>query len=1513
MKKLIMIFAVLILFAGIVFAVPPPSEPFHQTLYVNQIEPYSGDGIGYGRRVNSGADGDFIVSRGDNSDGSTKMTIESRNDAITKSRAEIGLRAWVPSTSKWQEWNIRSHGEFYGAGKSGFGISEYLYNGDMSSAGGPWGTIRFYIEDGTGNVGIGTSSPLGPLHVVDTGTYANGILIERLGDSPRIGFIQTSATEGAATAPVWYIDNQNDRFRILRQPDYQTSGSEFVTVKSDGKVGIGTDAPTEKLEVAGTIKATSFVDGSGNVIGGGGGDGSLIHVSADSSSAAVTSHGVVIDSGDVANNARIEIRDTDGTGNTPYIDFADDSTSDFDLRMILAGNIFKFQHGTDYNSKDLVIDLTTGNVGIGTASPVKRLHVYGAGTLDAKSTDGKVLIESPSFFNGQLQIKNTESPGTHDETSIGFIGKDNRFWVIGAGATTGLVSDKFGIGYGTGDPDNDGAGNILTIKNTGEVGIGTQSPSEKLEVAGNVKATAFCVGGNCVTDLSAAGGTGEWSKTGTDISYNAGNVGIGTTSPEMCPGCTAKALEIEGDNAGVAFDDTSSGSKFFVFSNDNQLRMAAEGASLPSQYMVMTTDGNVGIGTTSPTVKFEVDGTIKATSFVDGSGNALGVTGGGSDLTLVTETATPSQVSVGAAGGNTELNIHGDIISAKSGGSLSLTGSGGPAVVMYVDGSKTVLDSPSGGTGIGLAIAGNDKLYVSNSGLVGINNPTPGEVLDVGGKVKANEFKLATGVKLYSTNNDDLMLAANAGGYIKPMSDLMLMGKNLILDGVSDVDVRSGNIEAKKNGGRGGDVKGVRLCIGADCKASWDEVAPAAVGGSGDVTGDGGLSGLDSAYVMQYLAGGRTFSTEEYARADINGDGRIDTLDADLIAQVSTGVITLDEAHHSVGKFRADSAFNVNYDGEVSIGGTIVAGQGAYPGDYPVWMTNKGGTIVARKTGAAGAKSIGFGGIAGYREEILQTEENEDYGRQNSYGVFGFAKTTSTDPDGAPLVTGKARGVVGRALNVGGSTDRRAAVGIKGVVGVADAQPGGAGIGVFGRAQGANQYAAYFSGGLGVYVKGDLMSRRFKGIELLEVPPGCVGKLGDLTGDGNVDTADVDQYRIWIKEELIADGTVTYANNKCADVNVNQKLGLGDLKLVSTLNRSVIDQAYLADKRILTIGDENTVLEIKGPKIDDNNPSNGYGLFYPFPMKIENSVKIAGSLGVNSISGKSRQKTKVAGIVGGCPTNKLFGNYDDTGLVTSEDIREIRAIARTGRNRAGQRMRQIPGWGGLNFKRNERFQCMDINGNGRIDMDDVAKAIEIKEAGIMYASGGFSSIGDGQAAKSDEFRYKIGLKIGGQLDVGGGITVRGVKQRSIGVFVGKTPCTFMGDLMTPYGCAASKKFDTDDIPNSLKGYARAKAICNYYFPRTDSRMCTGTDMAIAMMNDDDMNRNNEFLPKGWYSAGLVANAGSHDSGRHDCYGWTYSEDTYDAAPMWKPQTGKDNGRPSWNYCSSKQNILCCAN
>ncbi|NEQ11818.1 MAG: hypothetical protein F6K37_39920 [Moorea sp. SIO4E2] len=184
----------------------------------------------------------------------------------------------------------------------------------------------------------------------------------------------------------------------------------------------------------------------------------------------------------------------------------------------------------------------------------------------------------------------------------------------------------------------------LTVHPTsGNVGIGTTNPSTKLEVDGTVQATRFEGDGSGLTGISA-GGT-KWSDGSSNkIYYNAGNVGIGTTNPQsllqvgdglgggnrpwMTTGLQVAwnsdtvflGLKDEGadrKDSVLAWGDNTNDAFRFIFA-------ASGGAADGQEIMRLQPNGNVGIGTTNPSEKLEVAGTVKATKFEGDSsvGNA---------------------------------------------------------------------------------------------------------------------------------------------------------------------------------------------------------------------------------------------------------------------------------------------------------------------------------------------------------------------------------------------------------------------------------------------------------------------------------------------------------------------------------------------------------------------------------------------------------------------------------------------------------------------------------------------------------------------------------------------------------------------------------------------------------------------------------------------------------------------------------------------------------------------------
>src|SRR3989339_475559 len=315
-----------------------------------------------------------------------------------------------------------------------------------------------------------------------------------------------------------------------------------------------------------------------------------------------------------------------------------------------------------------------GYVGIGTTAPATPLDIdTGSNSLGlrlrglAETTEiGDIHMNSA----GALVISTTA--GTGSASFIDLRPEDNDYGLI-LRESDGTGTASYANFYVTDDTDDllsinvnsikDGDALVVTASNN--VGIGTTSPQQKLHVNGNILAngtinatTDLCIqGGACLSSVSAS--AGGWTKTGTQVALTTatdnvsigstdffvdnskGYVGIGTTGPnatlEVYAGADTtqilwgEVIRNAGNNAVTGY---GSGLKLKISGDSvdeihkwagvvavagtvyaNRVDMAfysSNNAVAPTELMRIRGDGNVGIGTTAPTKKFEVNGTAGA-------------------------------------------------------------------------------------------------------------------------------------------------------------------------------------------------------------------------------------------------------------------------------------------------------------------------------------------------------------------------------------------------------------------------------------------------------------------------------------------------------------------------------------------------------------------------------------------------------------------------------------------------------------------------------------------------------------------------------------------------------------------------------------------------------------------------------------------------------------------------------------------------------------------------------------
>jgi hypothetical protein len=116
-------------------------------------------------------------------------------------------------------------------------------------------------------VGIGTNSPGATLEIGSSNGSVPGSLILNptttgTGEEGAEINLKPAPVSTSPAAQTWVIDQvsnaNNPRLRIFPSPSGEATG---FAILDNGKFGIGTSSPTEKLEVSGNVKATNFIGG----------------------------------------------------------------------------------------------------------------------------------------------------------------------------------------------------------------------------------------------------------------------------------------------------------------------------------------------------------------------------------------------------------------------------------------------------------------------------------------------------------------------------------------------------------------------------------------------------------------------------------------------------------------------------------------------------------------------------------------------------------------------------------------------------------------------------------------------------------------------------------------------------------------------------------------------------------------------------------------------------------------------------------------------------------------------------------------------------------------------------------------------------------------------------------------------------------------------------------------------------------------------------------------------------
>jgi hypothetical protein len=555
----------------------------------------------------------------------------------------------------------------------------------------------------TGNVGIGTTSPMARLHVADSSVVfsANGFVNGLIGNPP---------IEGAGKRMMWFVDKAAFRVGHVWGSNWDKDNiGDYSFASGDDNLASG--IYTTAMGLNGTAKGWySFVAGVQNTAL------STAGIAMGNTNEARNMWSVAIGSNLITKPlAGITLGINNDTSDIQY----PEGSGQFTDRLFQLGN------GFGATRSNAITVLKNGNSGIGVLNPTARLQVDSNVLFTGNALAANASFQSPAKEGKGTRLlwypeKGAVRFGTIDDGPL--LGN-----VAGGYATTQWDKNNIGrfsmaAGYNT---LASGQGNFAAGLNTNANGAnGAVAMGNYSTASGEA---SFALGYNTNAIGASATSLGYYNNA---AGFAATSMGYFTRANGIASTSMGNATIARGENsASLGYQNIARSNNSLVAglyndtTNTNRLFEIGNGTSSNSRSNAFTviTNGNIGIGTTSPTSLLNVNGqiTVDQKNF-----------GGYGGLLLKGNIPGSNYPNIGFSVKNSSAT---DVVAALISGDLVNNTAGAETIDLSFQTSQ------SGQGGIA------EKMRIKGNGNIGIGTTNPAKQLEVIGAASATPVTLVIG------------------------------------------------------------------------------------------------------------------------------------------------------------------------------------------------------------------------------------------------------------------------------------------------------------------------------------------------------------------------------------------------------------------------------------------------------------------------------------------------------------------------------------------------------------------------------------------------------------------------------------------------------------------------------------------------------------------------------------------------------------------------------------------------